>query len=79
MSKLPNIKYRKLAHVIIISGTTCSEILNLKARSRSNNPSHSHSSSIGCNFLRHLTLLPGKFLLFTSKVGKLIESLLSQT
>ena len=64
MSKLRNIKYRKLAHVIIISDTTCSEILNLKARSRSNNPSlkqvkNSHSSSIGCNFLRHPTLLPG--------------------
>ena len=36
MGRLPNIKYRKLAHVIIVSDTTCSEILNLKARSRSN-------------------------------------------
>ena len=68
MGRLPNIKYRKLAHVIIVSDTTCSEILNLKARSRSNRPSlkqvklNSHSSSIGCNFLRHptiKTLLPG--------------------
>ena len=67
MGRLPNIKYRRLAHVIITSDTTCSEILNLKARSRSNRPSfkqvkNSHSSSIGCNFLRHQTiktLLPG--------------------
>lgn len=51
-------------YLIIISDTTCSEILNLKARSRSNRPSlkrvkNSQSSSIGYNFLRHPTLLPG--------------------
>ena len=39
MGRLPNIKYRKLAHVLIISDTTCSEKLNLKARHRSNRPS----------------------------------------
>ena len=55
MGRLPNIKYRKLAHVIIISDTTCSEILNLKARSRSNRPSlkrvkNSQSSSIVISF-----------------------------
>ena len=56
VGRLPNIKYRKLAHVIIISDTTCSEILNLKAISRSDRPSlkrvkNGQISSIGCNFL----------------------------
>ena len=66
MGRLPNIKYRKLSQVIIISETTCSEILNLKARSRSNKPSlkrvkKSQNSSIGCNVLLQPTLLPGNF------------------
>ena len=57
MGRLPNIKYRELAHVIIISDTTCSEILNLKARSHSNRLSFKRVKkdkvhpTIGCNFL----------------------------
>ena len=64
MDRLTNIKYRKLTHVIIISDTIYSKILNLKARYRSDRPSlqrvkNSQSSSISCNFFRHPTLVPG--------------------
>ena len=55
-------------YLLIISDTTCSEILNLKARSRSNRPSlkrvkNSESSSIGYNFLRHPTVIASAKLL----------------
>ena len=79
MGRLPNTKYWKLAHVIIISDT---EILNLKARSRSNRLSlkqvkNSQNSSVGCNYFdtQHC-FLETPFVYLPSRE---IESLLSRT
>ena len=88
VGRLSNIKYKKLTHVIIISDTTFSEILNLTARSRTNRPSlkrvkNSQSSSIGCNFLQYPTLLLGNSFYIPPSLGNwfpmLIKSLLSRT
>ena len=62
---LSNIKHRKLAHAIIISDTTCSEILNLKARScwyiKRVKKIQNSSMAVITNVLLHSKLLLGNF------------------